>query len=230
MKEKSCSVKGCPNIAIAKSWCNKHYKRFYRHGHILFTRQSDWGTREKHPLYKAWTTVIRYHSAGGGVCKEWAEDFWKFVESVKERPEGNFRFTRKDESKPFSPENWYWRFFTGKTDEEKKNSKLYTNKWRKEKTKSDPDFEFNQRLKKHFKITTDDYFEMHKKQNGVCAICEENEKAISHRSGHIMRLAVDHCHTTGKIRGLLCSACNKSLGGFKDSAELLNKAINYLGG
>ena len=61
---------------------------------------------------------------------------------------------------------------------------------------------------------------MLEKQNHVCAICgnKDNNK----------KLAVDHCHTTGVIRGLLCSACNTSLGKFKDSVELLQNAIQYL--
>jgi hypothetical protein len=43
-----------------------------------------------------------------------------------------------------------------------------------------------------------------------------------------MDLAVDHCHTTGKIRGLLCSKCNPALGAFNDNIEILNSAIKYL--
>lgn len=57
-------------------------------------------------------------------------------------------------------------------------------------------------------------------QGGVCAICGGKDKNF--------RLAVDHCHQTGKIRGLLCSACNKAIGGFKDSPMLLIKAMRYL--
>lgn len=45
---------------------------------------------------------------------------------------------------------------------------------------------------------------------------------------HRKYLAVDHCHTTGKIRGMLCDACNTALGKFKDDIALMEKAIDYL--
>ena len=42
------------------------------------------------------------------------------------------------------------------------------------------------------------------------------------------RLCVDHCHTTGNVRGLLCDTCNTALGKFRDNIDLLNEAIKYL--
>lgn len=59
-------------------------------------------------------------------------------------------------------------------------------------------------------------------QGNKCKICE------THESEFDKRLAVDHCHKTGKVRGLLCSSCNTSLGKFKDDPEILRRAINYL--
>jgi hypothetical protein len=62
-------------------------------------------------------------------------------------------------------------------------------------------------------------------KNG-CAICGVKLDAYSlnkRERGHI-----DHCHETGKTRGVLCDLCNKGLGHFKDSIENLNKAIEYL--
>ena len=55
-------------------------------------------------------------------------------------------------------------------------------------------------------------------QDGRCAICG----AVSGR------LFVDHCHTTGNVRGLLCVACNNALGQFRDSVSALRRAIDYL--
>ena len=78
------------------------------------------------------------------------------------------------------------------------------------------------KLKSAFGITLTDYNAMLEKQNHQCAICgkspEQNKK----------RLAVDHCHTTNKIRGLLCSTCNKAIGLFSDNIPQLQSAIQYL--
>jgi len=74
---------------------------------------------------------------------------------------------------------------------------------------------------RRYGITLEQYNQMLENQNNVCKICKQ-----SCSSGR--RLAVDHCHTTGKIRGLLCGNCNKALGCFKDDPELIRKAIKYL--
>lgn len=63
---------------------------------------------------------------------------------------------------------------------------------------------------------------MLKKQNGGCAICK------SKVSGGKGAFHVDHCHKTGKIRGLLCHFCNVGLGVFKDDVKTLSVAIAYL--
>ena len=86
----------------------------------------------------------------------------------------------------------------------------------------------NSRLKSVFGITSEEYNDLSEKQNHNCAICNEKETKVSKISGELKRLAVDHCHTTNKIRGLLCFHCNSSLGKFKDSIENLERAIEYL--
>ena len=70
--------------------------------------------------------------------------------------------------------------------------------------------------------------EMHEQQKGLCAICQRENTQKSRKKGEICRLAIDHCHETGKVRGLLCGACNKGLGHFEDDIELLLTAIIYL--
>ncbi len=82
-------------------------------------------------------------------------------------------------------------------------------------------------LKRHYGLTLDDYQKMLDKQNNRCAICEKEESSIS-RFGTPKRLTVDHCHATGRIRGLLCDNCNRGLGFLRDSIHLLRKSIDYL--
>lgn len=83
-------------------------------------------------------------------------------------------------------------------------------------------------LKKNYGITLEFYYELLTKQNHVCAICKRPEFALDHRTGLPRALAVDHCHITGKIRGLLCTNCNRGLGKFNDRIDLLQNAISYL--
>lgn len=75
-----------------------------------------------------------------------------------------------------------------------------------------------------FGIDTRDYDSMLRKQNGGCAICNSPESGDSRTSN----LAVDHCHTTGMVRGLLCAPCNKALGMFRDSPEIIRAAATYV--
>lgn len=74
-----------------------------------------------------------------------------------------------------------------------------------------------------------EYYEKMKiQQKNLCAICHTANTTQANNKTHIKGLAIDHCHATGKVRGLLCDACNSGLGYFKDSTELLLDAILYL--
>lgn len=69
-------------------------------------------------------------------------------------------------------------------------------------------------------ITREEYFALKEAQHGCCAICGREPKT--------RRLAVDHDHATGKVRGLLCAACNMGLGAYRDDIAMLRRAIAYL--
>lgn len=76
-------------------------------------------------------------------------------------------------------------------------------------------------LLRNYGITLEEKLAMITKQSNCCAICKEKFGAMKHTH-------VDHCHTTGKIRGILCNHCNRGLGSFKDSPKLLQRAIHYV--
>ena len=81
-------------------------------------------------------------------------------------------------------------------------------------------------IQRTYGITAEDYYDMLVAQNNKCAICESEEVNNSRVSSG--KLFIDHCHTSGKVRGLLCSKCNHSIGLLNDDVDLLRKAINYL--
>lgn len=81
-------------------------------------------------------------------------------------------------------------------------------------------------LKREYGISIENYESMLARQNHVCAICEKPESIA--RKGSVCSLVVDHCHTTGKIRGLLCNNCNRVLGLMKESKTSISRMVEYL--
>lgn len=73
--------------------------------------------------------------------------------------------------------------------------------------------------KKKYGISKEDFFEMLDNQKNKCGICY---KAIDESA------AVDHCHTSNKVRGLLCRNCNSGIGLFEDNVDYLSNAISYI--
>lgn len=84
----------------------------------------------------------------------------------------------------------------------------------------------NSNLKFRYNITLDDYNILFKKQKGLCKICRKSE-SLKYKN-NITNLSVDHCHKTGKVRGLLCRKCNKAIGLFKENISYLQRVIKYL--
>lgn len=82
----------------------------------------------------------------------------------------------------------------------------------------------NSILMRKYGITAEQYAELLAAQGGVCAICGSNAPG---RRDH-RNLPVDHCHTSNRIRGLLCHSCNRAIGLLQDSPDLLEKAAAYL--
>lgn len=77
-------------------------------------------------------------------------------------------------------------------------------------------------IRRHYGMELDDYHALLKRQNGVCAICKQPPNAQR------TRLSVDHDHTTGRVRGLLCSSCNFAIGLMREDPARLRRAMDYL--
>ena len=80
----------------------------------------------------------------------------------------------------------------------------------------------NTKLKARFGITIDDYETMYSNQGGKCLCCGATASGLGHR------LAIDHCHNTGVIRGLLCKNCNVALGHLKEDKQIAKNLIKYI--
>jgi len=78
-------------------------------------------------------------------------------------------------------------------------------------------------------LAHDDYLRMHAEQRGLCSICKspDSREAGSQRRAK-QGLCVDHCHETGKVRGLICSRCNTAIGMFGNSAANMRAAAEYI--
>jgi hypothetical protein len=98
------------------------------------------------------------------------------------------------------------------------NLEKYRERERIRERKKNPEMIRKNRLKRDFGLSLEDYKKIYNEQQGRCAIC-----------GNIFKvLCVDHIHSTGKIRGLLCSQCNLALGNAREDIAVLKNAIKYL--
>jgi hypothetical protein len=212
LSREPCQI--CRKPSVGRKLCQKHYKRWQRHGSTDQTRPEDWGEKGGHPLYESWNWTVRVKA---GRVSEW-DDFWRFVKDVGKKPSSKHTLRRRDSELPFGPFNCYWKESSSNADKA-----AYQRWWAKEH----PVQAKNYYLKRHHGITVGTYNDILEQQNGKCAICFKPEHVID-KNGKRRALAVDHCHESKEIRGLLCTNCNKGIGHLKDSIELLASAITYL--
>ena len=85
------------------------------------------------------------------------------------------------------------------------------------------------RLRKRYGMSASQYLDMFKSQGEKCAICGATDgRVLTHIKHTAYSFAVDHNHTTGKVRGLLCAACNRSIGLLKECPRIIGSMIRYL--
>ncbi|MDE2096323.1 MAG: endonuclease VII domain-containing protein [Patescibacteria group bacterium] len=145
-----------------------------------------------------------------------------FLASTGEPPSPGLSVVAIDPSRQIGPDNWQWRL----PPQQKRNRRAQKSEYRTRKKKENPNYDREFALRASFGIGISEYTKMLEAQNGVCAICGRPEARL--RNGRPQSLCVDHCHTTGRLRGLLCSACNRSIGLMKDNAQRLRAAAEYL--
>lgn len=92
----------------------------------------------------------------------------------------------------------------------------------KHRTQTNPTYRRREALKK-YNMSIEDYNKIYEQQKGICLICKGNFP-----NGTNKGLVVDHCHTKGHVRGLLCNPCNQAIGMLKHDILILEEAIRYI--
>jgi len=146
------------------------------------------------------------------------------LKAYRSTPEAKARAAeRKRERRKSDPE-------MRKIDRQRCNEWYHRNRERvlakeRERRREDKNYYREKRIRHLYKLTLDQVAQMKAAQSDKCAICS----AILIDDG-VQGMHIDHCHASGRVRGLLCSSCNCGLGMFHDRADLLLAAAKYLDG
>lgn len=218
-----CKVEDCENRVKAYGYCTLHHLRLKKHGSLEKPVKGD--GRRTHPQYYNWIV----NKQKNNLCEEWL-DFHTFAIAIGERPSSNHFLRKIDKEQLLSPTNFQWVEFLKREVGELAKS-WYARKWKKRTTEHP---EINSRFgalknsgipwRERIKLGE----QMLETQNHLCAICRNPETQLNPRSDKKVRLALDHCHKTNKLRGMLCWRCNTTLGKVEDSIPLLKEMIAYL--
>jgi hypothetical protein len=123
------------------------------------------------------------------------------------------------DEKPYAKDPFYLYLTQLSRREYRASRKEIDNARRRRRAAADPDHRDKKRAR-NYGLTLEDYRALVARQGNACAICG--------KSG--LRLCIDHCHATGKVRGLLCNRCNTGLGCYADDPKLTAAATAYLEG
>lgn len=148
----------------------------------------------------------------------------KFCRDVGDIPQTKTGIVAIDGSRPIGPGNYRWSLpLDKKYDFQTREGRIAHGR---DHRAANRDSYRDRDLRRKLGVTLQGKEATLAAQGGVCAICERPERA--EREGKPIAMAQDHCHATGKLRGVLCGNCNKALGKFEDNPDFLRNAIVYL--
>ena len=195
-----CSIKGCGNPTEARGWCRKHYGRWYR-----------WGDPETpdHRKNKTKSTC----SVEGCDNEHAAKGYCRTHYAAQRRPGPGASYECTQCGTTFTAQK-------RRTSEHTFCSRKCKQDWSNARPEHRAKVRNSYYLRR-YNLTEQEADEL--KTRG-CDICGRTE--VSGRWGNNMH--IDHNHTTGKVRGVLCHGCNVSLGHFQHDLDLLDRAVAYL--
>lgn len=208
----------CGKRQHARGMCEYHYRKFLKTEEMrpeLERARAD----AAHPLRKKWYALL-----SAGAIDEW-HDFATFTAAVvmpNASGDEKFFLRKKRTVEPFGPDNYRWVARRTPAEHKEVAREGRARAYYSRVISGEPVYSRASRnsiLKRTFGISVDEYDVMFDLQKGLCAICNGEDSK---------RLAVDHCHKTNKVRGLLCQSCNLSIGRMGDDPDRLRRAAEYI--
>jgi len=243
MAQSTCSVETCNDLAAVRGWCRNHYKHWHRYGDPLPQNRRPGGVGKpggtcsiegcEEPFYcRTWCVnhYGRWQRNGDPLAGNRSPNKNNAVQTHRDAPPGHRRCLHCDTVKPFSEFRKDRTLPGGIAFYCKDCVRDYIDSRRAR----DPEAYLAQVRRRTYKyilkrhgMSLADYDAMLNEQDALCRICRRPETGFG-AGGHVKPLSLDHDHRTGKVRGLLCSPCNKGLGAFEDDIARLTAAIDYL--
>jgi len=244
-----CKVDGCEKKHSSKGYCNIHYSSFIKYGDPLVTRQSRkrmythctvQGCSREHEgkgfcamhlgrfrKYGTPTPDMKFPTARGENLSDGHQKKCSNCGKKKLNSEFHTSNSRPDKLTIYCKECTSILGKARYSNPEKRNRILSRGKaWREQNPESD----VRKHLRRKYGMTLEQYNFLFEKQKGLCALCRKPETTKRNsKSDSPERLAVDHCHDTGRIRGLLCFKCNTAVGSIGDDEESARRVVEYLG-
>ena len=204
-----CAIAECKHPVQARGWCSTHYWRWWSYGDSLGSAPP----RVKKPRQQCIEPDCDDPATGAKERCEKHHRRWRYAND----PE--YRARKRREGTEWNRQNRdYWR---------EHNRNLIENETAEQRARRLSRVR-NKHLAYKYGITAEDYEAMWVAQAGLCRICQQPESRIDVRTGKVNLLAVDHDAQTGRVRGLLCSRCNRAIGLFEEQPALLSSAAAYL--
>lgn len=246
-----CSVTGCELSTKSLGYCSKHYVRFKKYGNpetVLRNREQSavpvicqvescekkskslgfCSTHlERFKRYGNPTPIgVKFPSRKGEFLSDGVQKTCSTCYIEKPVAEFGKQSVRPDGLEVACKQCMKARAISRYRNPEKRKKILETGaRWRER----NPDADADKTLRRKYGITLAQYDELFELQGGVCALCKKGETTKRRKKGEGReRLAVDHCHDTGRVRGLLCFKCNTAIGSLGDTEEDARKVVEYL--
>jgi hypothetical protein len=212
----TCKVRGCDEWAKKSGYCAAHYQRLHK-----YKRLDEHKNKRTHPYYSLWYE----RKQAGALCDEWL-DFWAFANAIGERSGPNHYLVKLRHEEPFGPTNFEWQEHLRRRNGESAKD-WHARKWADRKERL-PTWQKDREMRRRYGLDIVGYEALEREQNFRCAICEKPEAARDGKTNTVRRMAVDHCHKTGNVRGLLCWRCNTVIGKIEESLDLAIALHRYL--